>query len=702
MGYQKLEAPEYEVEVLGELLSDPDRGYEIPFQVWDLETVEKKDSSTVREWIHDFFAQAKSKNDLMLFYFGGHGDLGKERKFFFITEDTDKEKKRVNGIPDSFLINEMRYSKSDRIIIILDCCYSGKVTLMGDEIGDYIENEITRKLNEPVLVEDEETTEPENSGDEEKGWYMITSTSGTKQAFEELDREGKRKRAVFTSILTDGLRGKASDKTGKITTEELYKYVLKRMKLTGQRPMKSSSKFVGDPFTILINPDLPRVDDSITENTRKLRKHGVTLLATGKKTVQNIFRDPVQAEDSYLGAIAVYQSALETFLKIKDYQRIVETYEELAFTYLRRERYDESIDMVERALDYDSRRQRAFIIWGSALAKSQKKGAQIEAEKKFKRAIELESDNPQATFNLAFLLGRHGENVKARQQYYKILKRRNTSQDLNTAIDHDLELFFRKSLELYYDRDPNAYYNWGYVLGVHFTKYHDSLEMYDYAISVDSQFYDAYLEKIKLLIIHRSDFKSAFEICQEAVKIKDGDRMLYYFWGYSLYRYAKRRGLLYNEKAEYLKQAIEKYEEAINHNFDDAVFEIFCLYRWGSALRELGEYQEAGTKYKKITELNTNLKPSERHFHSEAHFERGIMLENLNRFGEARVQYELAISIEHGGHSRLREVYQRYLDRIRGKRWVFYRIKKIFSRKPLVPPTTFDYYNDIFNHYKKR
>lgn len=92
-------------------------------------------SKSAREKIRAFFSQAKEE-DILLFYYIGHGYKEKGRPLFFLFKDSfrRKSKDRTFYSPDidtskTITIKEIEAeisgTRAKKIILILDCCYSG-------------------------------------------------------------------------------------------------------------------------------------------------------------------------------------------------------------------------------------------------------------------------------------------------------------------------------------------------------------------------------------------------------------------------------------------------------------------------------------------------------------------------------------------------------------------------------------------------
>ncbi|NES04552.1 MAG: caspase family protein, partial [Okeania sp. SIO2F4] len=183
---------------------------------FEIEVLNDSNSDKIEEAIERLFDRA-NENDTLLFYFSGHGFLTQEGHLYLATGETTKKQRgysRRTSVASSFLKDEMSNSFSKRIIVILDCCFSGAFT-QGQK-GDEQEEKIDIK--------------PELGG---KGRAILMSSSSTQSSFESKDSE----LSIYTKHLVEGIRsGKAdTDKDGKISVYELHQYASKKVKEESQR-----------------------------------------------------------------------------------------------------------------------------------------------------------------------------------------------------------------------------------------------------------------------------------------------------------------------------------------------------------------------------------------------------------------------------------------------------------------------------------
>ncbi len=128
--------------------------------------------------ISKFFKSAEL-DDLLLFYFSGHGKVSGE-EFYLVMKDGDIADLDSTAVSASFLRNCLKTSPSKRKVVILDCCQSGFLTKGGDD---------SQSLADAF----------EKSG---YGHIIMTAANSSWYAFE----DDKLANSLFTHFLLEGLR----------------------------------------------------------------------------------------------------------------------------------------------------------------------------------------------------------------------------------------------------------------------------------------------------------------------------------------------------------------------------------------------------------------------------------------------------------------------------------------------------------------
>src|SRR5260370_19479102 len=108
-----------DVNAVGEVLREPNTGAFDSTQVLIDELVDTK-----RQTIDRFFSE-KKRDDLLLLYLTGHGDVDRRSQWYFICKDTKPEQLFSTAISASYIQQIMESCNSYQQIVILDSCYGG-------------------------------------------------------------------------------------------------------------------------------------------------------------------------------------------------------------------------------------------------------------------------------------------------------------------------------------------------------------------------------------------------------------------------------------------------------------------------------------------------------------------------------------------------------------------------------------------------
>ena len=217
-----LRSPEADVEQLTKVLGDPRIGnFELEPPLID------GAKGDVEGEIEGFFEGAGPR-DLLLLYLSGHGVVSKNRQWFFATPNTKVGRYGSTAVSDTYIRERMKGSRSDAIVLVLDCCHSGLFT-----------RSLLAKGGDDIHVEHRF---------EGRGRVALTASTEIEVALEgEPGGDRERPLSVFTELLVEGLRtGDADlDGDGQISISELYNYVAGRMptRSPGQTPGKAGDVF---------------------------------------------------------------------------------------------------------------------------------------------------------------------------------------------------------------------------------------------------------------------------------------------------------------------------------------------------------------------------------------------------------------------------------------------------------------------------
>ncbi len=231
-----LTSPPKDVEAFAAELAVEGRAFD---EVIPLINRPRPDIERVLERVFD----SAGKNDLILLYYSGHGlPNNKNNDLYFATFDTETALVKSTAISFENIYRWIRDSHCKRIVILLDCCYSGiagQVFAKGD-------------LTEQLKILNNKVTST----------CLMTAASNDQVALDQA--EGGL--SLFTKHLINGWRGEA-DHDGNITFDSLYDYVNK--KVIEENGNQVPKKFVKDANGKLILAKSGR--DSRKERAEKLR-----------------------------------------------------------------------------------------------------------------------------------------------------------------------------------------------------------------------------------------------------------------------------------------------------------------------------------------------------------------------------------------------------------------------------------------------
>ena len=224
-----LRCPEQDVDGLAEVLLDPRIG-----KFTSVKSLKNKAKDEIQRETLQLFKHAQ-KGDLALFYFSGHGKLDRIGSLYLAALDTQSDLLEATSVPLQDIKTYIDNYSSTRIVVILDCCFSGaadKTFTKGDVSGSL----------------------KQFSGG--RGKYILTASTAIQTAQEkEEDRY-----SVFTKHIIEGLKTGDADLngSGEVTIEELYQYVYARVRdESHQEPMNWGHSKKGE-LVIASNPKKAR------------------------------------------------------------------------------------------------------------------------------------------------------------------------------------------------------------------------------------------------------------------------------------------------------------------------------------------------------------------------------------------------------------------------------------------------------------
>jgi hypothetical protein len=261
----QLASPEVDVQALADVLRDPNiGGYD------DVNLLLNQSSLAISQAIEQFFNK-KATTDLLLLYCSGHGVRDENEELYLAAQNTDLELLEATAVPSYFIKRRMDRSKSERQVLILDCCYS----------GSFLNGSKAAAVNEPIFAD----KVFKGNG---YGRVILTATGKTQLAWEGQRMMGQVQKSVFTEQLVKGLRSGEADQDwdGWIGLDELYRYVHDNMVKVGsnQKQIPEMNVFNMKGKIILARNPRPK-PVALPEELRTLIFHpyaDVRLTAVGK------------------------------------------------------------------------------------------------------------------------------------------------------------------------------------------------------------------------------------------------------------------------------------------------------------------------------------------------------------------------------------------------------------------------------------
>jgi len=203
----------------------------------------------MRRWIKQL-SKAAEKGDTFLLFFSGHGIM-RGGEGYLVPTDGDRD----NAIPLSWIRDQMKRSRASTKVLILDACHAGAAKGV-----DGVTVDLRAGANLAMLLSCQ------------KGQVSWP--------------DEKQRHSVFTRYLLEGLAGKAAGGDRKVTHNELFAYVRKRVKtwtVTNRKPLQEpviGGDAVGDPVIAEcpeedVGPPIPPPGDAVprgwTKETRRVK-----------------------------------------------------------------------------------------------------------------------------------------------------------------------------------------------------------------------------------------------------------------------------------------------------------------------------------------------------------------------------------------------------------------------------------------------
>ncbi|MEU4765629.1 caspase family protein [Actinosynnema sp. NPDC023794] len=198
--FRALRAPTADVEILASVLRDQ--------RICDFEvnTLVDESAAVVAEEIEGFFADRR-RDDLLLLYLSCHGVKDPDGRLYFAVRNTKLHRLAATGVSAQFVNEQMNRSRSRRIVLLLDCCYSGAFTRFGSK--STYDMHVRERFDG-------------------HGRAVLTASNAMEYAFEgEQLSMNAAAPSVFTAAVVQGLSTGAADRDGdgRVSVHDLYEYV---------------------------------------------------------------------------------------------------------------------------------------------------------------------------------------------------------------------------------------------------------------------------------------------------------------------------------------------------------------------------------------------------------------------------------------------------------------------------------------------
>jgi formylglycine-generating enzyme required for sulfatase activity len=184
-----------DVEAMERVLQNPNLG-----NFAQVERLLNPDTVAMRTAIQKLFKSA-SKEDLLLFFFSGHGITNDDNHLYLATHNTDKDNFEATAVDANFIQTQSKSCYSKRQVLILDACYSGA----------FASGWHTKSIGVDIK---------KHLGAE--GRVVLTSSGATQTSF---TQEGATL-SLYTQYLVEGIETGAADtdNDGNIQVQELHAY----------------------------------------------------------------------------------------------------------------------------------------------------------------------------------------------------------------------------------------------------------------------------------------------------------------------------------------------------------------------------------------------------------------------------------------------------------------------------------------------
>jgi uncharacterized caspase-like protein len=286
-----------DIEAMQRVLQHPEMG-----DFDDVKILSNPEPITMQEAIETLFSD-RTKDELALLFFSGHGVKDESGLLYFATRLTRKNPKgdlvKATAVSAYFVQNIMSNSRCKRQVVILDCCFSGAFA-------------------EGMTAKDDGVVDVKTQLGGE-GRAVLTSSTSTQYSFEQQEFD----LSVYTRYIVEGIETGAADldKDGLISVDNLHEYARKKVQ-EAVPAMKPKIYAVEEGFKIQVAK--APVDDPKLRYRRKVEQ----LANRGEisdldRSTLNAFREQLSLSETE--AVEIEAQVLKPY---QDYQKKLQKYED--------------------------------------------------------------------------------------------------------------------------------------------------------------------------------------------------------------------------------------------------------------------------------------------------------------------------------------------------------------------------------------
>lgn len=215
----RLEGPPHDVERFGALLADSSIGR------FHVQSFVDGESHALNHALEKTLNDA-DQSDLILLYYSGHGKLDRRGQLCLASANTKLDTLRSTSLVVPFLKSLIDDCRSQQILLILDCCFSGAAGKSFGGVRSAVEDQL------------------QVTGG--AGLHILASSTAIETSLEREDAETGQVMGSFTRCVIDGIRSGDADVDGdaEVSLTDLRNYLQGRLK--GQSPRYWGFETAGD------------------------------------------------------------------------------------------------------------------------------------------------------------------------------------------------------------------------------------------------------------------------------------------------------------------------------------------------------------------------------------------------------------------------------------------------------------------------